>query len=303
MAEASSNPTPSRSSTGKREKTSRSPKHPAIDLAEAISKAQVFYKKEGFHYAPTSVAMQHWGYSTKSSSGIRALAALVQFGLLEHDKESSDGERRVRVSDLGSKIIRSPEGSPERAAAIKEAALHPRLYGVLWKKWGPNLPSDDSMQFELVRGDWGFNRDAVATFIKDFKSTVAFAKLTGSDKPTDEPADDLDDESNDEDVNGDEMDAGRNSREGEDRSRRDSAPPRTTSASPLPSIGRDDVESLDLPIPLIEGGMAVLRIPRRMSPEDYTYLNTILTAMLKGMQKALTAGSTTAAEGQANGTD
>src|SRR5206468_3409095 len=120
------------------------------DLAEAIERAKQFYEHERFNYAPTQVAVTDLGYTAKSSSGLRALAALLHFGLLE--EEGSGEDRRVRLSDLGKRIVLDTrEGSKEREGAISEAALRPRLYQALWERWGPHLPSDSNMEYDLLR--------------------------------------------------------------------------------------------------------------------------------------------------------
>jgi hypothetical protein len=268
---------------GKREQpTQRSPKHPAFDLEQAIKKAQAFYERDSFHYVPASVALQHWGYSPKSSSGIRALAALLHFGLLEYEKEGAGDSRRVRLSELGTKIVTASEHSDEYVEAVRLAALNPKLYAELWKKWGPNLPSDESLEYQLVRGGWDFNRDSVRGFIRDFKSTVRFAKLSEGDKLADVGGDVGED-------GVDEEDQDRESDKGRDTSQETPPPPRREHA--MADIGRSDVAPLDLVIPLIDGGQAILRIPRRMSAEDYEHLTGYLRDSLTRLRRALTRDS------------
>jgi hypothetical protein len=262
-------------SVGKREKVNRSPRHPSFNLGEAIRKAREFYAKERFSYAPATVAMKHLGYSAKSSSGIRAIAALLQFGLFEEEKGGSRDTRRVRLSELGRRIVTSDSASVEYESAVKEAALRPRLYRMLWQKWGPHLPSDHSMEYELVRGDWGFHPDSVPDFIKDFNATITLARLTESDKLPDGNVDVDGGETEDDDVS-------------DPNARDEPRNPPSRREQQMPEIGRSDVAPLDLVIPLIDGGQAVLRVPRRMSSEDFTHLTEYLTHTFARLRKALT---------------
>jgi hypothetical protein len=52
----------------------------------------------------------------------------------------------------------------------------------------------------------------------------------------------------------------------------------------MPETGR---ESIDIPIPIISGGLAYLRIPRSMSETDYTGFTGVLNALLTNMKAAL----------------
>ena len=156
----------------------RSPEHPAISLQEAIRRADEFYSHEALNYAPVDVAKKHWGYGPLSSSGMRVLAALLHYGLLEEHGANKD--RRVRLSKLARAILLDRrEDTTEKDEALRAAALRPAIYSVLWKQWGPHLPSDASMEFDLLNKH-NFNPASVRSFIKDFKATIAFARLAES---------------------------------------------------------------------------------------------------------------------------
>jgi hypothetical protein len=235
----------------------RSPEHPIFDLSEAIDRARVFYEAEHFNWAPKATAMKHWGYGPKSSSGLRALAALLHYGLL--DEEGSGSARRFRLSQLAKTILLRETGSQERRKAIRVAALKPAIYMKLWEEWGNGgrLPSDESMRYQLET-TWEFNPRAIDSFIADFRSTMELAGLLGRDTLEDEPEDDPDDSSDE---------------HGHDSRRREGR---------MPDIERKrtDARPFDLPIPL-EGGTATLRIPVPMSKKDYDLLTEALTMSLK----------------------
>ena len=61
--------------------------------------------------------------------------------------------------------------------AIKEAALSPGIHRDLWDEHKGNLPSDETLRYEL-RVNRNFTDSAIASFIKELRSTWVFAKLT-----------------------------------------------------------------------------------------------------------------------------
>lgn len=235
----------------------RSPEHPAFDLSDAIERARVFYKAEHFNWAPKATAMRHWGYGAKSSSGLRTLAALLHYGLL--DEEGSGASRRFRLSERAKTILLREPDNPDRRKAIRSAALSPGIYSKLWEQWGDggHLPSEESMRYQLET-QWAFNPKAIDSFIADFRSTMELAGLLGKDTFQDEPEDESEDEPED--------------FESETRRREARMPDIDTK--------QNSAKAFDLPIPL-EGGTATLRIPVPMSMKDYDLLTEALTMSLK----------------------
>lgn len=244
----------------------RSPSFPAIPLSEAIAKARLLYAADGLSWTPVNVAAKHWGFSEKSSSGIRTVAALLHFGLVSED--GGGDNRRIRLSESGKVIVLAPphEHSEAIKKAIKAAALTPKSYKELWAKYGPKLPSDTTLQYELEK-DGNFNKDSIKGFIKDFKATMTFAGLGEGDK-----------------IGGIEGDQGGDGASG--REERDE-PLTPDPKKKMPELQRTEGVPYDLTLPLVSGGQAILRMPRTMSEEDYTLLTTLLDANLKAMKKAL----------------
>ena len=245
----------------------RSPEHPSIDLRQAITRARVFYEHERFNYAAVDVAKAHWGYGPVSSSGLRILAALIHFGLLEATGDG--GQRRVRLTELAKSIlVDNRDTSPERDEALRKAALRPRIYAALWKEWSDGLPSDSQMEFDLVR-TYKFNPDSVRAFIKDFKATIAYANLLGSpneDKP--------DVESIHEKL--------RRAEEFRPFSQSNASPQATTmSATQFES---NAAPPLDLPIPLMGGRRAILRIPPVLSQAEYDLILEMVSESMARMR-------------------
>jgi hypothetical protein len=157
----------------------RSPNYPVISLEEAIARAKRFRDVAGRGAIPVPAAAKAWGFSEKSSGGRMIVSALVKFGLLE---ESGRGANRsLRLAPLAFDILldERPE-SEERAAAIRRAALTPKIHADLWSKWQANLPSDPDLRTYLLK-DLRFTEAGVNDFIKEYKETIAFAKLTCTD--------------------------------------------------------------------------------------------------------------------------
>ena len=160
----------------------RSPNYPGINLETAIQRAQKFWENEKRNAANVAVAMKHWGFVKPTSQSIVTLAAVKSFGLFE---DSGSGEnRKIKLSDLALKIILDQRQiSPEREAAIKEAALKPMMHSKLWSRWGAQLPSDENLRHALIF-EYKFNENAVDGFIEEFKDTITYSKLQNSDSIT-----------------------------------------------------------------------------------------------------------------------
>lgn len=162
----------------------RSPAYPFISLKAAVDRARQFHKEERRSAAPISVAVKHWGYKEKSSGGIQTIAALKYFGLLQDTGTGKN--RKVALSEPGLKIVMDERTvSPERDLLLKKAALMPKMYARLWNEWGTAMPSEETVRHHL-RVELKFIDSTVDSFIRGYKDTIAFAKLTQSDKVSSE---------------------------------------------------------------------------------------------------------------------
>lgn len=89
----------------------------------------------------------------------------------------TDANRTVKLTDRALTILLQEPGSETWMQAVRDAAMSPKIYADLLNKWPAHeLPSDTSLQFYLVK-DRNFNPSTVVDFLKDFRATVAFAKL------------------------------------------------------------------------------------------------------------------------------
>jgi hypothetical protein len=148
----------------------RSPSFPFLGLREALDRARAFYEAEQRNAARPETAAAHWGYSAKSSGGKQTIAALRSFGLLE-------GDTLVKLSGRALRILLDERGSSEdRERLLKQAALLPPLHSRLWERYGPELPSAQTLRLTLIL-DEGFNENSVDDFLGEYKETLEFAKL------------------------------------------------------------------------------------------------------------------------------
>jgi hypothetical protein len=244
----------------------RSPAYPSMSLEEAIARARVIWQHAQRHPVSGPKLAAYWKYGEKSSGWRLAAAALKRFGLVDIVGNKKSGE--VKLSDLGLRILldsRNP--SPERDAAIKEAALQPAIYADLWSHWGGVLPSDDTIGTYLML-DKGFTQASVLGFIRDFKRTIEFAKLTASDNM---------------------LAAGRGESEGEeveaDDSVDDDENDQTSNRQrrrPKMQGTKEDTYTLD------DGQAVVLQWPEAISPDECEDLELWLQMMIRKVKRAAT---------------
>jgi hypothetical protein len=165
----------------RRKQRLRSPAYPYINLETAIARAQAFYDIEIRSAVPITLAAKDWGYEAKSSAAMQTAAALMSFGLMSD--EGTGDKRKVRLTQNALKILldKRPD-SIERAALIKQAALAPKIHQQIWEKLGGGV-SDGALRHSLIF-EWNppFNENSVDGFIREFRDTIAFAKLAESDK-------------------------------------------------------------------------------------------------------------------------
>lgn len=152
----------------------RGPGYPFLDLPMAVEKAREMYSYAKRSEVDAAGLVKHWGYTAKSSSGTKSVAALKYFGLIEERRVSN--QRRLRLTDRAYRILVDHEESAERLQALKDAALAPRQYKYCWDTWGRDMPSDDAMRSHLIFNR-GFVESSAGPFLRDYKSSIQFAGL------------------------------------------------------------------------------------------------------------------------------
>lgn len=180
----------------------RGPAYPYFDLKKAVEMADKVKRFTGGRRpaAADAVVQEGWGYSAKSSSGVKSLAALKYFGLLQDVQDNA--HKQVKLTDRALTILLAHDG-PERQQALQEAALMPKMYKYCWESWGQDCPP--AMRTTLLL-EKGFVENSVDAFIKDYKATINFAEL--AENKADEPVDLSDDQEGEiiGDQEGDEVD-------------------------------------------------------------------------------------------------
>jgi hypothetical protein len=225
----------------------RSPNYPAIGLEKALERAQTLQEHARHHFMPVTVAHSLWNY--KKGAGDQIVAALRSFGLLEVQGEKES--RQVRITKEAQRILGN---APDREGLLKAAALKPDLHKEIWEKYEGDLPADAIIR-EYLRWERNFNEDFVDSFIAQFRGTIAYAKLTLSDKiRTDNGEDEEEDE-------------------GEDLSLFDTpkvSTPRGKLPPPPPPVPSG---FKDFPLYLLTSSLkGTLQVPEEMSLKDYKLL-------------------------------
>jgi hypothetical protein len=148
----------------------RSPNYPGIDLGAAVDRAQRLWGQQQAHAAPTEVVMKHLGYAPRSGPGSTTYGALKRFGLLDEPERG-----HARLSELGLEIVRAENADDRDYAKLRDAALHPKLHKTMWRKYKAQLPADTLLEFDLQKE--GFTPSGAKEFIRQWKRTMAFARL------------------------------------------------------------------------------------------------------------------------------
>ena len=169
----------------------RSPPYPYVGLGKALSKAEQLYAAVRHHAAALPTAAKAWETGPKSSATLQSAAALIQFGLL--DDEGSGDSRKLKLTPLALKIVmdKRPD-SAERATAIKEAALNPKIFSELFGSFGTADGIDDALLVHALvservqRGKAPYSEDSAGDVLRVYRDTLGFAGLTVSDTQADE---------------------------------------------------------------------------------------------------------------------
>lgn len=160
----------------KRAGVGRGPAYPFIGLAKAIERVEQIRDQNMLKIAAAPIDYyKSWQYSGESGNARQTLAALNQYGLVEYVGRGD--QRQVRLSELARRIVLDQvPNSPERAAAIRSAALAPTVHLKLWEKYGAAIPPEYVLQTFLTR-DGDFNLGSVANVISVYRDTFDYAGL------------------------------------------------------------------------------------------------------------------------------
>ena len=255
--------------TPKKRVVDRSPGYPGIDLKTAIDRARELYNKERQNSANVEVVVRHWGYkNAKVGPALITIAAMKRFGILE--TQGLGDKKEAKLSATAIRILRDERAeSPERDELIRAAALTPEIHSQLWKEYNGHLPSDENLRHNL-RLEKGFSDTGADEFIKEFRSTIAFANL---DKSTESPY--IDDEEN------------AQQEELKDQQEGKSTPTKSSDQKVLvpPSIiAKSGTEMRTYPITFLDGTQGSFTIPLPMSKEDWIRMKKQLDFQLEMLE-------------------
>lgn len=145
----------------------RSPAYPSSSLTEVVEDLRSLWRIEGRNETLQQVAVAALGYRGLSGAAKQALATLRQFGLIDRREGG-----RVRVSDLGTRLMSFTADSPEYARALEEALRQPELFRFLLDSYPERLPSDQTLAAELILTR-GFAPDTATKAVRVFRESVA----------------------------------------------------------------------------------------------------------------------------------
>lgn len=265
--------------------TYRSPSYPAYDLETALQRAVKLHELANTHSVNVSTAVNHWGYTVKSSKGAQVLAATKKFGLTA-DKGKGDA-RVIGLTQLGRELVyytEASQGSDAWVERARAAALTPSLHRELWNRYEGQLPLDGVIKDYLVL-DRRFSPSAAEEAIGVFRRTLDFAGITAVNGATIKPPS----EGEPHEEEADPMPAAAGPTPAADPLQRPTAGfTPATDAAPTgggaPALAGSAPAAVN--ILLSENGWASISTSGRLSEEQWNQFMAILTAMKPGFLRS-----------------
>jgi hypothetical protein len=257
--------------------TARGRNYPALKLSEAIAHADTLYQRAKRSFVPLPIACGYWGYKATSSSGMRCVATMIAYGLV--DDTGSKDARQLKLSDVAYELTRNPNKStPEYRKALRTAALSPAIMREIeehYRSVGDLPPDDQALAWDLDR-KFRMAPAACDLFIPVLRETFSLAGVfgpatmeSGSEETPQQP------------TGGPPGTAAGNNPAGSPTMIPSTAqPPPGTSAIHVVATPT----TRELPLPLLSGGTAILRLPYAISDEDYDWM----TLMLQKLKRTIT---------------
>jgi hypothetical protein len=158
----------------------RGPAYPAISLEDAVERATKFKAANAIRLTLNmEAAYRVLGFRGASGASRQIVASLNYYGLIDYIGKGND--RKVKLSDLALRIMLDKmPNSPERTAALKEAALKPAIHAKLAEELRLPPPSDVILERFLVL-DCEYSESVAETIIKVYRDTLTYAGLNNPD--------------------------------------------------------------------------------------------------------------------------
>jgi hypothetical protein len=266
----------------------RSPNYPRVSLPEAVELVKRVWSAEGKNKLNPEAVSQVLGFSGYHGSAQVVVSALRKYKLLEGRGDE------LRVSPQAINIIEAPKGSPQRAKALREAALGPKLFAELAEEY-ETVPSESTLRLALLNRE--FTRDAAEIAASSYRTTREFV-ATESEGYTPEQ-DETDEDTEvatryaEQGASGDRNDAPRSRRGEEDRA------PSTPSHRGVTRVQkregyRQDVFALD-------EGEAIIQWPEGLSSASYQDFKDWLELVLRKVKRSVPESDLGAGEGKTDG--
>lgn len=156
-------------------RASRSTSYPSMSLPEALKKLGILKDSHGINgeYDREATA-KGMGYGSLSGSSARAVAALVQYGLLNRSKD------QYSISDLGKKYL-MPVRTGQDDEAAREAALNPPLLRKIFDEYeGQPLPGQLKNILTITYGVQGSAADVALRVIKQSFKAAGLVTESGT---------------------------------------------------------------------------------------------------------------------------
>ena len=155
----------------------RSPAFPVVPLETALERLAEFEEHYKRSPARPEKVGEAWSIKNKAYAD-RIAAAPRYFGLLEYQGSAKD--RSIVISDEGRKYLRAHQEETKQEVR-KAAALRPKKIADFWSVWGTDRPADAACLDDLIQNH-GFSDGDAQDFLKVYDSTIAYARLSDSDK-------------------------------------------------------------------------------------------------------------------------
>ncbi len=162
----------------------RSPRSPGLELVDSINLTSKLFDAIRTATVAPDIAVRPLGYGGTNGAAMGTLATLAQYGLVDR------AGGKVSVTPLAIRIIHS-KGDEQREAAIREAALFPKIMKELYD--GYLDCAESVITGHLIQS--GFNPERAKRVASIHVANKVFAKLCPSEQQAQED--------NDADVSGD----------------------------------------------------------------------------------------------------
>ncbi len=253
-------------------KSNRGRSYPTFSLGDGLRFAEKMYERAKRSFVPVSIACNYWGYKATSSSGMRCLAGMLAYGLL--DGTGTRANKQVKLSDRANELLRNPnKNSPEYRQLLRETALRPTILQEIYDRYQSEgeLPADDEAFAWELENRLKISESGTRQLIAVARDTFALAGLFGDAMVGDPGAGS---------EGGTPPPAGAPGNTAMTPAAPPAMPP--PPASPPGLYGHAPATTArDVALPLISGGTAILRLPYLLSQEDLAWIKDTLLDKLK----------------------